>query len=76
MPLYSSMISLPSSMMPMMASQVLPCGVLLDRLEHLFQRVNLAFGLDRCFSKAALSSFALRRLCHLRQGARIFFSAK
>jgi hypothetical protein len=60
------MISCPSSMMPTMASQVLPCGFASMALNTCSRREH--FGLALVLLERSLQLLVSRGLCHFRQG--------
>ena len=68
MPLYSSMISLPSSRMPSMAAHFLPCGFSSMEAKTCSSREICFFSLAVMLLERGLQLRVLRRLRHLRQG--------
>ena len=56
-------------MMPMMASQVLPRGALVDFLEHLFKPRHVLFGFGLVLLEGGFQILGLGGLRHFRQGA-------
>jgi hypothetical protein len=60
----------------MMASQVLPLGVLADRLEDLFEPLDLLLGLAFMLLEGRLESSDCAAFAILGSAVRIFFSAK
>src|SRR5262249_50396937 len=67
---------LASSMMPMMASQVLPCGLASIASNTCSRRVTWPSVSPRCFSNAARSLSSCAAFAIFGSALRIFFSAK
>src|SRR6187431_3297801 len=65
------MISAPSSVMPIMASQVFPLAFFFD-CEHLLQPSDLSLGFHAVFFKGGFQLSVLSPLRHLRQRGQYF----
>jgi hypothetical protein len=66
------MISAPSSVIPIMAAQVFPCGFLLDDREDFFQPFDMPLGLAVVLVKCCLKPFTPGCLRHFWQSRKDF----